>query len=248
MRPSPLVRTVRLALVVAALAAPATPMRAQVRLVDEGTFSLFLGGMRIGREDFSIRAAPGTGGSAYVAQANVLLGDSRLTVSLNADTAGLPLRYQLTVRSAGELTETIAGEARRNLWLGRALRPSGESAREFRLPPGTIAVEEGVVHHLWFVLRGGPGRVVPLLAPRPLALTTVRVEDAGPDRVSLGLREFVTRRWLVRDHSTSTVRFEVWTDLEGRLFRLWIPAQDLEALRDEPPRETPAGGGAYTTP
>jgi hypothetical protein len=233
MRPAPLLALLLLTL------APAAQARGQVVLMDEGTFSLFLGGERVGREDFSIRATPGPAGSAYVAQGNVLLGDTRTSVSLNADSAGLPLRYRLETRIGGEVTETIAGESRRSLWMGRAFRADGESAREFRLPPGAIAVEDGVVHHLWFVVREGPGATPRLLSPRTLALRQVRVEDAGPDRVALGLREFVTRRWTIRAMDATPILYEVWTDLRGRMLKVRLPAQDLEAIRDEPPTETP---------
>lgn len=237
MSPSALrsLRSATVALVL--LGAVRTAAQAQVTLVDEGTFSLHLGGSRIGREDFSIRAAPGLGGSAYVAQGNVLLGENRLSIALNADSSGLPLRVQLSVRQEGREVETISGEARRGVWMGRAVRADGESAREFRLPAGTIAAEEGVVHQWWFVIRGG-ARPLTLLSPRTLTLREVRLEDGGEDRVLLGLRELPARRWVVRDADGRLER-EVWTDPQGRLLRLRVPAQELEALRDEPPPETP---------
>lgn len=221
--------------------APSPSAGAQVLLIDEGTFSLLYGEERVGREDFSIRTVPGSGGAAFVAQGNVLLGDSRTSVSLNADSAGLPQRYRLETRSGEAIAETIAGESRRALWMGRSLRPDGESAREFRLPEHTIAVEEGVVHHLWFVVRQGPGATPWLLSPRTLGLRQVRVEDEGPDRVALGLREFVTRRWTIRAVDSTPILYEVWTDLQGRMLKVRIPAAELEAIRDEPPRETPLG-------
>lgn len=215
-------------------------LSAQVSLVDEGTFSLYVGGARVGREDFSIRAAPGPGGSAFIAQGNVLVGGNRVTVALNADSAGYPLRFQLEARLDGQVVETISGESRRGLWMGRALRERGESAREFRVPPGAIAAVEGVVHQLWFVLRLPPGSTPTLLLPRSLTLRQVALEDAGSERVSLGLHEFVTRRWIIQTVDDSAPVVEAWTDMEGRLLRVRIPSQDLEALRDEPPRETPA--------
>lgn len=230
-----------LAATLCAALAPGVSAHAQIVLIDEGTFSLVFGEERVGREDFSIRTVPGSGGAAFVAQGNVLLGDSRTSVSLNADSAGLPQRYRLETRTGETIEETIAGESRRALWMGRALHPGGESAREFRLPPLTIAVEEGVVHHLWFVVRQGPGATPWLLSPRTLALRQVRVEDAGPDRVALGLREFVTRRWTIRAVDAPPILYEVWTDLQGRMLKVRIPAEQLEAIRDEPPRETPQG-------
>jgi hypothetical protein len=224
----------------------ATPALAQVRLVDEGTFSLFVEGERVGREDFSIRAAPGAGGSTFVAQGNVLRGEQRLSVALNADSAGFPLRFQLTVRVDGRETETILGEARRGIWMGRAVRSGGESAREFRLPPGAIAAEEDVVHQVWFVVRAAGGRTLALLSPRTLALRQVAVEDGGADVVRLGTLELDARRWVLRPVDGGEPVREVWTDAEGRVLRVRVAARGLDALRDDAPSGAPGGapGGA----
>jgi len=231
----------RPALLGACLAVAGWPVSlpAQSRVLDEGTFSLFVAGTRIGREDFSIRAAPGAADGAYIAQANVLRGESKLTVRLNTDSAGFPLRFTLDETQDGLTRETISGEARRDLWSGRAIRPTGERAREFPLPRGSLAAEPQVIHHTWFLLTFGEGRAPSVLHPRSLTMETVGIEDAGPDRVSLGLREFVARKWLIRSSGGMMVR-EAWTDLEGHLLRVRIPDEDLDALRDEPPAETPA--------
>lgn len=219
----------------------ATTAEAQVRVVDEGTFTLFSGGQRIGREDFSIRAVPATGGGTFIAQGNVLVGDRRLSMALTADSGGFPTRYTFETIVDGRVVETISGESRRGIWLGRAMREGGESAREFRLPAGTVAAEPGVVHPLWFVLRRAGGSPPAILLPRTLSLAEVVIEDAGPDNVTLGLRDFVTRRWVIRPVRGDWQMREAWTDLQGRVLRVRVPSLDLEALRDEPPRETPGG-------
>lgn len=261
------VRSATLCLILLALPAMAG---AQVHLVDEGTFTLFENGERTGREDFSIRAAPGPGGSAFIAQGNVLIGNRRLSVALSADSAGFPLRYSLEETQDGKPVEKIAGEASRGVWRGRAVRPADESVREFRIPANAMALEDGVVHQLWFVLQRAGGAPPTLLVPRALTLREVLVQDAGPDSVTIGLRVFAARRWVVRaaaDSLKEPLR-EAWTDLSGRLLRVRIPSARLEALRDEPPvegrvpgqaaarlrlqggapGETPAGAGAYVTP
>ena len=217
---------------------------AQVHLVDEGTFTLFENGERVGREDFSIRAAPGPGGSAFVAQGNVLIGNRRLSVALTADSAGFPLRYSLEETRDGQPVERIAGEASRGVWRGRAVRPADESVREFRLPANTMALEDGVVHQLWFVLQQVSGPPPTLLVPRALTLRQVVVQDAGPDRVTIGLREVVARRWVIRAAGDSLPLREAWTDLNGLLLRMRIPSEGLEALRDEPPAEVRSAGRA----
>ena len=236
--PLRIVRAVALSSALAiALAARPEAAEAQMRLLDEGTFSLFVGGVRVGREDFSIRGSTGGGALRYVAQGNVLLGESRVAVRLNTDSAGSPLLFTLEETRAGKAVETVSGEARRDLWSGRAVHRTGERARELRLPAGSLASEASVIHHLWFLLRFGEGRGPVVLHPRSLTTESVGIEDAGPDRVSIGLREFVARKWVIRPSSGVAAR-EAWTDLDGRLLRVRIQDADLEAVRDEAPPET----------
>jgi hypothetical protein len=223
-----------------ALVLVAAPLRGQVVVVDEGTFSLFVEGTRIGREDFSIRAARGAGGSAWVAQANVLVGEQRRTVVLNADSLGLPVRIQLETREANAVVGSFAGDRERGIWSGRRVEGGRESAREFRLAPDTFAAETGVVHHLWFVVRFGEGRAVTLLSPSGPTETGVILEEQAPTRIALGLREIVARHWVLRPSAGGTALWEVWTDAGGRLLRAVQPAASFEALRDDPPPETPA--------
>lgn len=217
---------------------------AQVVVVDEGTFSLFVRGTRVGREDFSIRRAPASAAAAFVAQGNVILSGTRLEVALNTDSLGLPLRFELKTFALGRSTEQVTGEERRGLWSGRAVNAVGESAREFRLPTGSIAAEGGVVHHLWFLMRfGGSERTTELL-PRLLSLREIRVEPDGREPISIGEREYDAQKWVVRALD-GTLLQEVWTDTEGRLLRVRVPVDGLEAIRDDSPRETPRPDQAY---
>lgn len=218
----------------------AAPVRAQVVVVDEGTFSLSVAGTRIGREDFSIRAARGGGTGAWVAQANVLIGEQRRTLLLNADSLGQPVRVQLETREANTVVGSFAGDRERGIWSGRRMEGGRESAREFRLAPDTFAAEAGVVHHLWFVVRFGEGRVVTLLSPSGPSQQQVVLEEQAPTRIALGLREIVARHWVLRPSVGGIPLWEVWTDAAGRLLRAVQPATSLEALRDDPPPETPA--------
>lgn len=218
----------------------AAPLRAQVVVVDEGTFSLFVGGTRIGREDFSIRADRGVGGGVWVAQANVLVGEQRRTLVLNADSLGFPVRMQLETREANTVVGSFAGDRERGIWSGRRVAGGRETAREFRLAPDTFAAEADVVHHLWFVVRFGEGRVVTLLSPSGPTAQQVVLEEQAPTRVALGLREIVARHWVLRPSVGGTPIWEVWTDAAGRLLRALQPGTAFEALRDDPPPETPA--------
>lgn len=212
----------------------------QVVLVDEGTFTLLVRGTRVGREDFSIRRAPPTAEVAYVAQANVLLGETRVSVATSTDSLGTPLRFQHETFAAGQLAASVTGEWRGGLWSGRSVQPLGESAREFRLAPNTIAAEPGVLHHVWFILRfAPPGRRTTLLLPRSLATRAVRVEAAGTEAFAIGLSEIQARRITVRSEGDGTVVYEAWIDPVGRLLKIRVPAESLEAVRDEAPPTAP---------
>jgi hypothetical protein len=220
------------------LSALPMPLVAQAVVLDEGTFSLFMHGERIGREDFSLRAARGAGGG-YIGQGNLLNGEQRRTVVLTVDSVGAPLRFQLDTREQGKVVASVAGQQERQLWSARIVRAGVESARESRLQRDTFIAEMGVIHQLWFVLRFGEGRPLTLLSPSGPTQVRVTMEEQAPDRVALGLREFVARRWVLRRLEDGVVLWELWTDSAGRLLKASNRVSALEALRDDPPIETP---------
>lgn len=208
---------------------------AQVTIIDEGTFTLSVAGERVGREDFSIRSTRSGGVVSYVAQGTALAGERRVTVALNLDSAGAPVRFQRETRDGAELVESYVGRRELGIWSGRAIRPDGESAREMLLPPGALVTDTQLVHHLWIVLRFGGSRSLTLIAPRTLALSAVRVSEVGSTHVTLGLKELVARHWEVRDAAHGEILWEIWTDAAGRVLRAFDASRGLEALRDEPP-------------
>lgn len=204
---------------------------AQVVVLDEGSFTLYKDGERIGREDFSIRTAPGADGRVLVAQATVATGDRRVAPGINADTAGVPTRYQREVRIAGAVVESYRGQATRGRYSSSLMHPDGESAREFRLPAGTVAADDDIVHQLWFIARRGAGATVPVLVPRRNVVELVRIESAGPERLSIDLRQYEATRLVLHTSASGGVR-EVWIGADGRILKAAIPALGLVALRD----------------
>jgi len=236
-------RFCRLALLLAPFPFLSAPVRAQVVVVDEGIFTITVGGTRVGREDFSIRRSLVDG--ALTAQGNVLRTDSRSAVVLSTDSTGLPQRFQYDRFVGGRISESTSGEYRRGLWSGRAVNPKGESAREFRLPDVVVAADDGVIHHAWFLLEFVGTGPVPMLRPRGLTVGPVSVERTGEDTVLFGLERYEAVRWTIREGVGGPVLREVWADAQGRLLRVRVPAADLEATRDEPPPETPPSAEAY---
>lgn len=205
---------------------------AQVTSLDEGSFTLSRDGERVGREDFSVRSTSGSGAPVLVAQARLTIGPRRLAPGLNADTSGFVLRYQNEIRIDGRVVETYSGVTARDHYASRVQRQDGESAREFRLPRGTVAVDDEVVHQLWFVARRGPGAVVPVLVPRRNVVETVRVTLVGHEQLTIDIREFDTTHLSLRTDGTGVVR-DVWIDASGRMLKAAFPGVRTVAVRDD---------------
>jgi hypothetical protein len=220
------------------LASVSSALQAQVTILDEGTFSRSVNGTRVGREDFSIRAARSVPGAVFVAQANVLEGERRRTVVLNADSVGAPVRFQMESREANTVVGSVVGERQRSLWSGRILTERRESARELPLPADVFIAEAGVVHALWFVVRFGQGRDVVLFAPSGPAQDTVRIAKGSADSVTVAGRVLEAERWTLSAAGNGELLWEMWLDKAGRILRARQPATGLEALRDDPPAET----------
>ena len=216
------------------IAVLASPNIAQTQLtsVDEGSFAIMRAGDRVGREDFLIRSTPAPGGRGLVAQANSVLGTRRIRPTLNADSGGAILRYQSEVREDGQLVTSYSGQATRDHYAARAQLGGGESAREFRLPVGTVAAEDEMLHHLWFVARRGPGAVVSVLVPSRNVVETVRIELVGQERLSINSQDFDARRLRLVTDGSGVVR-EVWVDRADRILKASLAAQNIVAIRDD---------------
>jgi len=218
------------------LVALVLPWRAdgQVTVLEEGTFSLLQRGVRIGREDFSIRRVQSSSGMTMIAQANVVTGEVRRTVALSVDSVGYPMRYSHETFQSGRSAETATGESRGTLWSGRTASLLGESAREFRLPPGTLAGDDDIAHQVWFLLRFRTEGPIERLAPRAFTLQAVTLTPTGSELLRIGSADVAAQRWAIR--AGDQVVQEVWTDSRGRLLRVRLPALELDAVRDDLPQ------------
>ena len=217
------------------VAALATTARAQVISLDEGSFTITRAGARVGREDFSIRSSPARGGSMLNAHGVVVIGARHIEPSQNTDTSGGVLNYNTTVKEGGRDVVIYSGESARDHYRARTSRPEGESSREFRLPPGTVAVEEDVMHQLWFIARRGPGATVEVLAPLRNVIERVHVELVGDEPIAIDGQQVKSRHLRLRTEGSGAIR-DVWVDASGRLLQAAIPAAKIVAVRDDPPR------------
>ena len=205
---------------------------AQLVSIDEGSFAVTRGGEHIGREEFWIRSAPSAGGQLLAAQGTRIDGVRRVKPGLNADSSGSILRFQSEVRVDGRVVESYSGQTTRDHYAARRQRQSGESAREFRLPTGTVAADDDIIHELWFIVRRGPGVDVPVLVPRRSVVEKVRVELVGDERLAVETREMDVRHFRLRTDGTGLIR-DVWIDAKGRILKVEIPSEKLVALRDD---------------
>jgi len=207
----------------------------EVTVVDEGSFTISRGGERVGREDFSIRHVPTTAGAfETLTRGLIVRGAQRLTVDLSADSTGVPARFQSKTTVEGRTGDTYRAEVIGRRYSARAVRSSGESARELLLPNAALLVEDGVLHLWQFVVARGRGTVSAVVPARGLVLA-LTIEDAGADRVAIALQSIDARKFIVREGTAGVVR-EIWTDSVGRLLKVAVPAEQLLAVRDDAPR------------
>ena len=158
---------------------------------------------------------------------------------LETDSAGTPVRYSVEERRGADVTLRLGGQRVRGRFATLARSSTGEAAREYLLRPGAVVIEDdGIVQYALLVrertVGDGTGITLPSLTPIANNQGTVRlVLEANSDTIVVAGMRRAARRWQVTA-SGGDLRL-VWTDSEGRLLRLTIPARKLEALRDDVP-------------
>jgi hypothetical protein len=220
-----------------ALAVVGRPGAAQVVTVDEGSFTVTRGGAPVGREEFRILRQPAAGGVAYVARALGAYGDRRVSPALQTDSLGVPQRYQVEVRVAGQLEQRLAAQGTGGRFAAQATTRRGEASREYLLPAGGVLLDDEA-YHQWFVLglRGRMDTVVtlPALVPRHNAQRTYRVVTREATRLAVGAATLDATHLVLGDLTDR--RCEVWLDRAGRVLRVTLPDDGVVAQRDDPPR------------
>jgi hypothetical protein len=209
---------------------------AQVTTVDEGSFTVSRAGEKVGREEFRIVRQPAGGGTELVARAVAVYGDRRVTPALQTDDAGVPLRYQVEVRSAGGMEQRVAGQLQRGHFHAQVQTPGGESSREYLVPDRAVVLDDELYHQYYFVglLTAGGARAVPMLVPRRGSQAALSVTASDDDTVTVGGRVLPARHVVFADGAGGTR--ELWVDRAGRVLKVSVPGTRLIALRDDPPR------------
>ena len=216
------------------------PQNAPPARLDEGSFTYSIDGQRAGREQFSMQQLVAPDGATLEIRSESAVGDRRAAMRLEADSAGTPVRYSVEERRGAELTLRLGGQRVRGRFATLARSLTGEAAREYLLRPGAVVVEDdGIVQYalLLRVLGGSAstGLTLPSLTPIANTQGVVRiVPESDADMVTVAGVRLPSRRWRCVTND-GEVRL-IWTDREGHLLRLSIPARNLEALRDDVPR------------
>jgi hypothetical protein len=215
----------------ASLLAPSA--RAQVQVVDEGSFTISRGGASVGREQFAIRRTASPGGDIFVASGTVELNDRRLAPALRTDSDGSPLAYQVEVKSGADVQERLSGNLGRGRFSARLRTPRGESAKEYIVADGALVLDDDVFHQYYFLAIAQRSGAVPVVIPRRNAQVSIRVEDQGNEPVDLGGASVQGRHLVLTEPDGSTRH--VWVDAQGRVLKVALDG-GLVATRDEPPR------------
>ncbi len=214
---------------------------AQATIADAGSFTILQGGVRIGREVFTIQhAAPPDGG--YVVEGAAVYITHRLVPVLRTDSAGTPLRYEVDEfvgdRRQAQLTLGVA----RGRGSERIQTRRGESATEFRVGLGACLLDDDVFAQYYFIARvmvhaqplsAGRVLVVTLLVPRLGGTVTAPVSFIGDEHLDIG-GQSRTAVHMRMDPVGGDPR-DIWADAQGRLLRVAIPARGLVAMRDDVP-------------
>lgn len=211
------------------------PIQAQNVSLDEGAFSLYLHGQRVGREEFSIRRA-GVGAQARVilrGAVNLDLPSGRLNLAPAMDASGGELEvsaYQIKV-SGSETTEIFASLSGRR-YLVRVVSSLGEQLREFRAGPGSVLLDEDVAHHHYLLtpfLEDGSAVSLTILTPRAQSQLRMTLSLVGREEVRVGQDLWQARRFRLDGGEGAR---DIWFDEQGRILRIEIPSKGYLAERE----------------
>lgn len=233
-------RPLRTALPIAAALAlfgSAVPAGAQIRVLDEGTFDLFISGIPAGSETFSIRRSGSDANPQIVATAEITISgpDGELYLRPALQVVGRDLRvtaYQQKI--SGTRVEDIFLTAENDRFYTRSRTEAGEREREFRAPAGALVLEPLVAHHYHFLANApsGVSGVVSVVVPMDGRQASLPFAEVGPDTIEIGGTQASANRLRLGDESGG---ISVWVDSGGRVLRVDNPSAGYSAVRTELP-------------
>jgi len=204
--------------------------------VDENAFRIYLNGEEVGREEFSIRQIGPRQQRRLILNGTVVLEleSGNLNLAPVMDVQGETLdvtTYQIKV--TGTETTDIFVNVTKNRYLARIVSASGEQLREFRAGPGSVLLDDGVVHHHYLLspfLENGPAVSLSVLSPRGGHQNRMTLSLVGQEEIRVGgILVPDARRFHLEGGDSPR---DIWFDSQGRILRLEIPSQAYVAERE----------------
>ncbi len=227
----------RIMMIVPLLLSSAAAVAAQTVTLDEGTFRVRVAGRDIGTETFMIRQS-GAGENARILASGKTVLDGETgsrQLEANLEIAGNTLRpaaYDLTVEGGDKFSGRLVGRR----VTARIVSPAAENVREYLVSEGATIIDETVAHQYYFLARRVPegGNRVPIVEPRENRQTwaQVTVDPAAP--ITVAGESVNAKRFRVTPAGGDERTF--WTDGQGRVLRLEIPARQLVVERTAVPQ------------
>lgn len=221
------------ALAAASVAAQSPVLAQGSRIVDEGSFTISIGGRTVGRENFRISATAAGEVTEYAARADVTFGDRKVTPELRAGAQGAVMEYGVTTRSGGA-SDSWTGALARGRLNATIKSGRGTAAREYVVPAGTVLLDDETIHQYWFLVLRTRSGAIPVVVPRRSNVqATVTMATIGEETVRIGNHD-LPATYLRATFDDGDAR-DIWVDRTGRLLKVAIPARELVAVRDDPP-------------
>ncbi len=229
-------RACALSAALAALAALAPGRAAAQEFLDQGVFLISHDGVEIGREEFAIRATPGTQGRPGVlAVSTDHYRDREARAALELTNEHVPISYQVDVTVAGRLTERLSGQLAGGRFAVRLVTPGSEVVREFPVPPDVVVLDDDGLDQFYFFPRpvGDTAEPVHVLRPREKRVVTGEVRALGADTVVVGARGGPAEHYALTLPGGETREF--WFSPSGSLLKIAIPSRGIVAVRSSLP-------------
>lgn len=224
-------RLLSLALVVACASVP-MDLRAQTAVLDDGTFTLFIGGSEAGTETFRIQRS-GTGDDARIlatATVSIERADGVQEMVPRIETAPDLSPVMFSNKISGARVAQVNGVAEAGRFVTRVTSDEGEAQREFRAGSGTVLLERDVAYLYYFVSRLAEqaGSTLTAIVPSSGDQTRLRVASSEVEPFRFGREQLEVRH--IRLEGGGEVH-ELWLDDQGRVLRVEIPSRNYRAER-----------------
>ncbi len=226
----------------AALSAPAGE-KDQGKVVDSGSFGIFVQGRRVATETFEITEKPE--GSHTRASFKTADGSSSQTADLQLFPNGDLRRYEWREENPKAL---VVVELKNDFLVEQVTLGDSQKATEvpFLLSASTTVVDDNFFVHrqilAWKYLASGcaPGTATPqgcvyqktqfgVIVPQQQRPLVISLEFAGREKLALAGGERELRRFKLESEGSE---WTLWLDPQHKLVRVLVAAQNIEVVRD----------------